>query len=162
MPGPSSSQTNKKRVEGKRSLKCFGLGWGLRDDAETGCVPSLVVGLCIFMCEGVLPACAFMCTSCVQYPQKPEEGLTSPETGEGPELPCGCWEWNLGPLEEQQPGLLSALTSLRPPHPCLHTFHVTVPQRTLRTLFTSNIEAQSRKALGARHPVSRQGVGLNA
>jgi hypothetical protein len=31
------------------------------------------------------------------------EGVISPETGvaDGCELPCGCWELNPGPLEEQ-------------------------------------------------------------
>jgi hypothetical protein len=39
------------------------------------------------------------------YPQRPKEGVTSPRTGvkKGCELPCGCWEVNLGPLEEKPP-----------------------------------------------------------
>ena len=34
-------------------------------------------------------------------------GITSPRTGvtDSCELPCGCWERNLGPLEEQLVGL---------------------------------------------------------
>ena len=36
--------------------------------------------------------------------QRPEEGIRSLGTGvtDGCELPCGCWEWNPGPLQEQQ------------------------------------------------------------
>lgn len=32
-----------------------------------------------------------------------EEGVRSPatEVTDGPEPPCGCWESNLGPLQEQ-------------------------------------------------------------
>jgi hypothetical protein len=32
-----------------------------------------------------------------------QEGVVSPGSGitDGAELPCGCWELNLGPLEEQ-------------------------------------------------------------
>ena len=39
----------------------------------------------------------------VQCLQRPEEGLISPETRvtDGCELLCGCWELNLGLLEEQ-------------------------------------------------------------
>jgi hypothetical protein len=41
------------------------------------------------------------------------EGVGSPETGltDSWELPCGCWELNLSPLEEQ-PVLLTAEPSL--------------------------------------------------
>lgn len=44
------------------------------------------------------------------------EGVGSPETvnTDSCELPCGCWELNPGPLEEQ-PGLLRAEPSLQPP-----------------------------------------------
>jgi hypothetical protein len=47
--------------------------------------------------------------------QKTEEGTGSPGTGvaDGCELPCGCWESNLSPLEEQAV-LLTA-------EPCLQT-----------------------------------------
>jgi len=36
-------------------------------------------------------------------PWRPEEGVTHSGTGvtDGSELSRGCWEWNLGPLEEQ-------------------------------------------------------------
>ena len=43
------------------------------------------------------------------------EGVESPGTGvtESCELPCGCWDLNPGPLEEQ-PVFLSAESSLQP------------------------------------------------
>jgi hypothetical protein len=46
---------------------------------------------------------SILCIMCMQYPQRPEEGTGSCGTG-GPdscELPCGLWEWNPGPVEEQ-------------------------------------------------------------
>ena len=44
------------------------------------------------------------------------EGIRSPGTGvtNSCELPCGCWDLNLGLLEEQ-PVLLTAEPSLQPP-----------------------------------------------
>lgn len=41
---------------------------------------------------------------CTQYSQRPEVGIRSPGTGitEDYELPCGCWNPNLDPLQEQQ------------------------------------------------------------
>lgn len=47
---------------------------------------------------------------------RPEEAIGSPESGvtEGCELPCGCWELNLGCLEEQQV-LFTTVPSLQPP-----------------------------------------------
>jgi hypothetical protein len=47
-------------------------------------------------------------------PQKSEVGIGSSGTGiiDGYELLCGCWELNLGPLEEQQM-LLTAETSIQ-------------------------------------------------
>ena len=46
---------------------------------------------------------ASLCTTDMQYLWRPEEGIISEDTGvtEGCELPCGCSELNLGPLEEQ-------------------------------------------------------------
>ena len=37
-------------------------------------------------------------------PQIPEEGVGFPGIGnrDGCELPCGCWELNSGPLQEQE------------------------------------------------------------
>lgn len=51
----------------------------------------------------------------MQYPQKTEEGVDSPGTGvpDGRELPCGCWDLNLDPLQEK-PVLVTAETSLQP------------------------------------------------
>jgi len=46
----------------------------------------------------------------------PEAGVT-----DGYELPCGCWELNLGPLEEQ-PVLLTAEPSLQISHPIFSLF----------------------------------------
>jgi hypothetical protein len=44
------------------------------------------------------------------------EGVIFPGTGviDSCEQPCGCWDLNLGPLEEQ-PVLLTAKSSLQPP-----------------------------------------------
>lgn len=55
-----------------------------------------------------------LCTPCMQCPRRPEEGAKSPTAGvkEGCDLPCGCWELKLGPLE--QPVLLIAELSLQP------------------------------------------------
>lgn len=48
-------------------------------------------------------------------PRRPEEGFSSPGTGvtDGCKLPCRCWKWNLGPLQEQSM-LLTAEPSLCP------------------------------------------------
>jgi hypothetical protein len=66
---------------------------------------------------GFLPGC--LCTVCVPWcPKRPEEGVRSHGTGvrERCEPPWGCWESNLGPLEEQ-PVLLTTDLSVSPaPH----------------------------------------------
>lgn len=43
-----------------------------------------------------------LCTTSIQYPQRPEKGIRYPGTGiiDNCELLCGCWEMNLGPLQE--------------------------------------------------------------
>lgn len=43
-----------------------------------------------------------LCTTCIQCPQKPEEGVKSPETrvADNCERLCGCSESNPDPLEE--------------------------------------------------------------
>jgi hypothetical protein len=58
--------------------------------------------LCAFMCTGVLPA--YLCV-----------GVGSPgtEVTDSCEPPCGYWELNLGPLEEQ-PVFLTTESSLQP------------------------------------------------
>ena len=55
-----------------------------------------------------------MCTTCMQYPRRPEEDIGSLETGVpgGGELPRGCWGLDLGHLEEQ-PLLLTTEPSLQ-------------------------------------------------
>ena len=68
------------------------------------------------MCIDVLPARAYILyTMCVYCPLKPEEGVRTSGTGvmDGCRLPCGCWELNSGPLEEQ-PVLLTTEPSLQP------------------------------------------------
>jgi hypothetical protein len=42
---------------------------------------------------------------CVHFPQRPGEGVGSPGTGgtDRGEQPCGSWDLNLGPLQEQVP-----------------------------------------------------------
>ena len=61
--------------------------------------------------------CAHTCRS----HWKPEEGIGSSENGvtDSCELPCGCWESNPGPLEEQ-PVLFTVEPSLRPLERCVH------------------------------------------
>ena len=64
----------------------------------------------------VLPAC--MSVSHIRacpVPSEASEGHQIPGTGviDGCETPCGCWELNLGPLQEQ-PVLLTAEPSLQP------------------------------------------------
>lgn len=51
----------------------------------------------------------FLCTMCVLCQQRTEEGVWCPGTviKDSYELPCGGWELNLDPLEEQ-PVLLIA------------------------------------------------------
>ena len=46
---------------------------------------------------------------CAWYPQRPEEGVPSPGIGitDRCDPPCGCWESNLDPLEEQSMPLTS-------------------------------------------------------
>jgi hypothetical protein len=66
-----------------------------------------------FMCMSVcLHVC--LCIIWVQCPRSPEEGIMS--FGTGVTTDCepsrGCWESNLGPLEEQ-PGLLITEPSLQ-------------------------------------------------
>jgi hypothetical protein len=57
----------------------------------------------------------YLCTNCVQGLRRPEESIGSSGTGaiDVGESPCGCWELNPGPLEEQSV-LLSADSSLQP------------------------------------------------
>lgn len=62
---------------------------------------------------------AYLCTTCLQCPCKPEEGVGSPGTG-GPdayELLCRSWELNTGPLGEQ-PVLVTTEPSLQPKQSC--------------------------------------------
>jgi len=57
--------------------------------------------------------CIWLHCSC---PQTHQKRSSNPIT-DGREPPCGCWELNSGPLEEQ-PVLLAAEPSLRPLTPC--------------------------------------------
>jgi hypothetical protein len=65
-----------------------------------------------FTCIGPLPAC--ICTTFICL--VPSEGVKPPDTGVtySCELPCWCWELNIGPLEEQ-PVLLITEPSLQSP-----------------------------------------------
>ena len=58
-----------------------------------------------------------MCTTWVQGPQRPGEGVRSPRTGvtEGCELPC--WDLSLSPLKEQPVPVITEPSLL--PHNCL-------------------------------------------
>jgi hypothetical protein len=55
------------------------------------------------MCLNVLPACVRMYHMCIWRPWKPEDGIRFPVIGVtgSCKLPCGCWELNPGPLQEQ-------------------------------------------------------------
>lgn len=66
---------------------------------------------------GVLPASLHQL--CAWCPWKLEESFLSSETvfTDGYEPPCGCWEWNLYPLEEQ-PVPLATDPSLQTPSKC--------------------------------------------
>ena len=68
----------------------------------------LFIFVCVF-CLNVR-----LCTMCVPCPWSPEEGVKFLGTGvkDGCEPLCGCWEWDLGPLEEQ-PVLLTTEPSLQ-------------------------------------------------
>jgi hypothetical protein len=66
--------------------------------------------VCVFACKYVSAAlCAQRC------PQSQEEAVKSPKPGvtDVCELPCVCGEWDLDPLEEQQPVLLTTEPSLQ-------------------------------------------------
>ena len=67
----------------------------------------------------VLPACTSVHRLHARYLQRPEVGVRSPVTGvpDGSELPCGYWELDPGPLEEQ-PMLLTTEPSLQPLNFC--------------------------------------------
>ena len=70
------------------------------------------------MCMGVLPACMSVNHLHAWDPRRPEDDIRSPETGVigGCKLlPYGCWELNLGPLEEQTV-LLTTKLALQPHH----------------------------------------------
>ena len=59
--------------------------------------------MCHLMCVDILPACMSVHRVLPGALRRPEEGVGSPGTGitDGCEPPCGCWESNPGPLEEQ-------------------------------------------------------------
>lgn len=41
-------------------------------------------------------------STCVLGASRNQKSVRSPRDGDGCELPCGCWELNPGPLQEQQ------------------------------------------------------------
>ena len=59
--------------------------------------------LFLFYVYECFPACMSVYHIPAQCPGRPEEGIRSPGTGavDGCELPCGCWELNVGPLQGQ-------------------------------------------------------------
>ena len=63
-----------------------------------------------FMCMNILSHVC-LCTAL----RRPEEGVRSSRAGvtDSCELPSGCWELNLGPLEDQ-PGFLTTEPSPQP------------------------------------------------
>jgi hypothetical protein len=82
------------------------------------CIPNIFCSnsLIYFRYIDVLPACMSMYHVHARYPQRQEESIESlgVETRDSCESPCGCWELNLGLLEEQ-PVLLTI--ELFPPTP---------------------------------------------
>lgn len=66
--------------------------------------------------------CVSMCTTCMQYPQRPEEGVCPSGSGvtEGCKSLPGCWKPKLDPLEDQ---LMLFTAGLSPSH--VVTFFVT-------------------------------------
>jgi hypothetical protein len=67
------------------------------------CFPSFY-----FIYMAVLPVCVSApCTCLVSMEASRVVGSTGTGVTDGCELPCGCWELNLGPLQEQ-PGYLAA------------------------------------------------------
>ena len=75
------------------------------------------------MYMSVLSGCMYVHHMCAWCLRRPEEGVGSPGTGamDGCELPCGCWELNRGPLQEQQ-GLFTAEPPLQPLQVTLESF----------------------------------------
>lgn len=72
-------------------------------------------GVALFlMCMSVLSLCTSVYYVCTWCPRRLEEEAESPRTvvSDSYGLPCGCWEFNLGPLEEQ-PALLVTEPSLQ-------------------------------------------------
>lgn len=68
------------------------------------------------MCINVFfPECIGAHYVCAWYPRRSEEGTGCPGTGlmDSCEPPCGCWESNLDPLQQQV--LLTTEPSVRPP-----------------------------------------------
>lgn len=61
------------------------------------------VWITYFMCMGVFCLYVCMCTLCLQYPQRSEEGIRCPgiRVTESWEPLCGCQESSLGPPQEQ-------------------------------------------------------------
>ena len=70
------------------------------------------------MCASSLPICLSVQHTSLWHPQKSGKGIGSTETGVTDFEPpiCGCWELNLGPLQEQQ-GLLMIDPILQPQFP---------------------------------------------
>ena len=67
------------------------------------------------MCVSALPACMSVhrCVSGACGDQKRVMGSSGTGVADNCELPCGCWEANLGPLQEQQVSPVSADPSLQ-------------------------------------------------
>lgn len=67
------------------------------------------------MCVSVLPGCILVHNMHAWCPQRSEEVIRFPGKGvkDGCTPPCGCWESNMGPQEEQ-PVFLSTESLLLP------------------------------------------------
>lgn len=69
---------------------------------------------------GALPACMLVFHMCAWFSQRSEESTGCPRerVKDGSEPTCGCWDLNLGPLEEQpilsapEPSLQSTIKTL--------------------------------------------------
>ena len=93
-------------------LKCTGSGecregsqqggevrGGSRERTRSTAVCVLKIILCV-----CVPRSMYVCIQCMcLMPKESRTGYRFPGTGvtDDSELPCGCWELNLGPLEEQ-------------------------------------------------------------
>ena len=98
-----------------KRLACLWL-WGVHHHAQL----KLFLRLIYFMCMSIMQACMYCTVQYVWCQRWSEEGIRSYGTGiiNGYKPLCGCWEMNLGPLQE----LLVLSTSDSSPAPLKNIF----------------------------------------